>query len=155
MAAAEVTRFIDALIPDYAREHVRQSGWDEGTALERARAEVAHLLPEGRDTPGHWFFSIVARPEQTPVGRLWFALRPPAQGGGGFIYDIEIDPPFRRRGHAREALLALEAFAREQGIAQIGLHVFGDNAGAIELYRQLGYETTNLLMRKRVRRDRV
>ncbi len=150
MTAAEFDRFLEILIPGYAEANVTSGRWDRATALERSRAQTSQLLPKGRETPGHWFFTIVTRAERTPIGVLWFALVPPEQGGGGFIYDIEIDEAYRRRGYAREALLALEAFAKAQGVDHVGLHVFGYNTGAIDLYRKLGYETASLLMRKRL-----
>ncbi|HSO28244.1 MAG TPA: GNAT family N-acetyltransferase, partial [Anaerolineales bacterium] len=65
-----------------------------------------------------------------------------------FIYDFVIDEAYRRRGYGRLALLALEDKAREMGIDQIALHVFGHNHAARALYESVGYQVTNLQMAK-------
>jgi ribosomal protein S18 acetylase RimI-like enzyme len=39
-------------------------------------------------------------------------------------------------------------WARNAGYRSISLHVFGGNHTAINLYRSLGYETTDLSMRR-------
>jgi ribosomal protein S18 acetylase RimI-like enzyme len=56
--------------------------------------------------------------------------------------------PQYRRGHARAALAALEAVAREHGITTLALNVFGSNHGAQELYRSVGYVVTSMSMQK-------
>jgi ribosomal protein S18 acetylase RimI-like enzyme len=67
-----------------------------------------------------------------------------------FIYDIEVDEAFRGRGYGRAALLALEPLARELGYDTVGLHVFGDNEVARNLYRTSGYVETDVMMNKRL-----
>jgi ribosomal protein S18 acetylase RimI-like enzyme len=47
--------------------------------------------------------------------------------------------PWRRRGIGRALLRALEAYAREQCISEIGLDVYGHNEAAIALYRSTGF----------------
>jgi hypothetical protein len=44
----------------------------------------------------------------------------------------------------------LEQEARRRGMVGIALHVFGHNAGAKQLYEQLGFRATNINMFKSV-----
>lgn len=150
MTPSEYDRFVSDLVPDYARQNVAAEYWESASSLERARAEMNQLLPKGRETPDQYFFKIRREPDNAVVGSLWFAVRRPPATPGGFIYDIEIDPAHRRHGYAEAAMRRLEEFARAQGVDRIALHVFGTNSGAIDLYRKLGYESTSLLMRKRL-----
>ncbi|MCB8044141.1 GNAT family N-acetyltransferase [Microbacterium oxydans] len=59
-----------------------------------------------------------------------------------FVLDIEVAAEHRRRGYGRELMHAVEREARRLGADSIGLHVFGFNTGAIDLYEQLGYRRT-------------
>lgn len=66
----------------------------------------------------------------------------------GFLYDIEIEPRFRRCGLGRQAMLLVEEEARPRGFSEIRLNVFGRNEIARSLYRSLGYEEFAIAMRK-------
>ena len=144
MGDDEYAPFMEELLRSYAESHVRSGRWTAAEGPAKAREEVAHLLTSGRATPDHWFFSVLAEPEGTKVGALWLAVEP----RGAFVYDLEIDEPYRRRGHAEAAMRAAEEVARTRGAGKISLHVFGDNTGARQLYRKLGYEETNVMMAK-------
>jgi ribosomal protein S18 acetylase RimI-like enzyme len=136
-------------IREYAEEKVVAGAWPSSEALERAGAEFAALLSDGRATPGHEICSILDD-AGVDVGRVWFALEERPFGKVLFIYDIAVEPAHRRRGHAQAALEAVEAFARERGCAGVQLHVFGSNTGARELYRRAGYVETDVTMLKSV-----
>lgn len=45
----------------------------------------------------------------------------------------------------------IEQEVTKQGLNRIGLHVFGYNKTAINLYQSLGYETTDLMMEKELK----
>ena len=70
-----------------------------------------------------------------------------------YIYNIGVAQSFRRRGHAKAALLWLEQFVRAQGIADVRLNVFAHNSSAQVLYRSLGFECTSMMMRKALSAD--
>ncbi len=55
---------------------------------------------------------------------------------------------YRRRGYATQALRAIEEKARELGLNNIALHVFGHNDGARVLYEKVGYVVTDFIMAK-------
>lgn len=139
-------RRIEALIPEYAADHVRDGQWTEDEALERSRQEVHGLLPEGVETPHHHLWVLEDDAGQD-VGWVWCHIDP-ERPERAFIYQILVDEAHRRQGHAIAALQALEAELKGRGVKRLGLHVFGGNTGARALYRQLGYEETNVVMAK-------
>ena len=149
MDEATFERWRTASILDYAAEKVQAGNWPADEALERATADFAGLLPDGRATPGHEVRSIVDEAGNR-VGHAWFVPEERPFGRVVFIYDIAVDPAHRRKGHARAALGAIEAYAREHGCVGVQLHVFGGNAGARALYQRAGYVETNVTMLKRV-----
>jgi ribosomal protein S18 acetylase RimI-like enzyme len=138
-----------ASIEGYAEDKVRIGAWPAEGAAARAAAEFLSILPEGQATPGHDFRSVTNE-DGVVIGALWFA---PDRGPGRstiFIWDIEIDLAFRGHGYGRATLAALEPIARELGFSGIGLHVFGDNEVARNLYRSAGYAETDVSMVKRL-----
>jgi len=59
-----------------------------------------------------------------------------------------VEEMFRGRGYGRSIMLLLEEKAREMGLKSLGLHVFGSNQVARRLYEAVGYEVTNVNMKK-------
>jgi len=148
MSEAEYQTYLGSAIAAYAQDKVAAGNWSEAEALERSTKEFQHYLPQGIQTPGHFLFTLVNASGQR-VGHLWYnqaAEKPQA----AFIYDFEIDESFRRQGHATQALQALEVDARLKGVKQLGLHVFGHNTAARELYKKAGYHETNVNMSKEI-----
>jgi len=139
-----------ASIANYAADMVRVGTWSPEAAEARAAALFARVVPNGRDTTGHEFRSIVTEAGET-VGSLWFAADDEAEHVTAFIWDIAIDPAQRGRGYGRAAMEALEPLARSLGYDAIRLHVFGDNTVARGLYRAVGYGETDVTMVKRIR----
>jgi ribosomal protein S18 acetylase RimI-like enzyme len=158
MTEAGFARWFEHSVARYADENVAAGRWPADGALARADEGCRRLLPGGLATPGQQLFTVHEAAEGAPagaeagveVGVLWLAVTEHPGGRSGYVYEIEIWPAHRRRGHARGAFLALEALAREQGLADIGLHVFAHNHGAQALYRALGYEPTGINMQKRL-----
>lgn len=152
MTQARYDAWVDASIRGYAAEKVASGNYpDDGTELERAKAEFETLLPNGRQSEGHELRAMIDD-EGNDVGQVWFTIEDRPQGRVVFIYDIEVHDAYRRRGHAQDALDAVAAYAREHGCIGVMLHVFGSNTGARALYLKAGYEETNVLMLKRVDR---
>ena len=151
MTEEEFQAFLARSIPEYAAEKVKAGNWTPDEALERSREEHVTLLPQGLATPNHHLYTI----EQAgkPVGRLWLSVDQHIAGGAGFIYDLFVDEPFRRRGIASEAMRLLEKEALGLGVRSLALHVFGTNLAARALYQKLGYEITNINMAKDLTAD--
>lgn len=150
MTEAEFAAWCDAIVPDYAAEKVKSGEWQENDALVRSRESLDGLLPRGIKTPDNHLFTIVA-PDGESVGMLWFAVRERSGSRIAYVYNIAIDPRFRRQGHAERAFAALEQEASRLGLEGIGLHVFGHNRGAISLYEKLGFAATDITMFKPLR----
>ncbi len=141
----------DHLVRDYAQEKVRAGAWSPEEAPRRAAEDVDGQLPEGTDTEGHHLYLLRDRATAEEVGIVWIAVRDSGVGRSVWVYDIQVHEPFRRRGHATRALRAIESAARDLGADSVGLHVFGHNCAARALYERLGYETTSVIMRRRLR----
>ncbi len=133
-------------VRDYAADKVANGTWTEEESLARSEDSFRELLPLGRATEGQYLFSIRLKENDQRVGFIWFGR----YDGQAYVYDLYIAPDHRRCGYAREAMTCLEHEARERGFSTIGLHVFGPNTAARELYQQLGYDITDLTMRKKI-----
>ncbi len=59
--------------------------------------------------------------------------------GSYYVNAVAVYPRYRGRGVARLLMRAAEADAVAQGFGEISLNVFAENAGAVGLYRKLGY----------------
>lgn len=128
-AAASEAAFAEDLIASgrYTREQ----------AVAESRRQMDLELPDGIETAGQSFFT--ASVDGTEVGILWIGARLRDDRPHGFVLDIEVADSQRRKGYGRALMLAAEREARDFGAESLGLHVFGFNTGAIELYEGLGY----------------
>lgn len=134
-------------IRTYAAEKVRAGAWPAESAQQRAADDFVRILPDGQQTTGHDFRSIVTDAGE-PVGVLWFAAEQEIGRGAIFIFDIVVDPQHRGQGFGRATMEALEPLARSLGYDRIRLHVFGHNAVARHLYGSVGYVETDVQMEK-------
>ncbi len=148
MTEAEFSSFIERDILEYANQRARAGFWSEEDALERSRQEHRRLLPDGLATRDHYLYTIRTGDGRAAVGTLWLMVSRDSARPSGFIYDLEIDERYQRRGYAREAMLELEQLARQMGLRQLGLHVFAHNTSARALYESLGYAVGSLNMLK-------
>lgn len=149
ISEAEYADWLTRIIPAHAREKVESGAWVEAGALGKSKAELESLLPDGKDTKDNFLYSVLAEDGER-VGMLWFSIKERAQASIAYVYNIEIDPAHRRKGHAQRALRALEEEVRRRGLAGIALHVFGHNTAAQALYAALGFRATNINMYKAV-----
>ena len=148
MTESEYQSYFESAVVSYAREKVDAGNWTEAEALERSRQEFERYLPQGTQTEANFLFMLVNETGRK-VGYLWYNIiadRPDS----AFIYDFEIYEPFRRQGYATQALKALETHAKLKGVKKLGLHVFGSNLAARELYKKAGYLETNVNMAKEI-----
>ena len=135
-------------IPAFALSNVEDGRWSLAESIDKSKEAHAALLPQGLATPGQFFVHLHDDGSGERVGSLWWAKAPKGGMLEAYVYNIEIDEPARRRGYARAAFVELERVARESGMQQLGLHVFGHNGGARRLYESLGFEPTSITMRK-------
>ena len=149
MTVEEFDAWLPVAIAGYAEEHVASGRWSKKEALERSRKEHETLLPDGIRSPRHHLWTLRRKAGGERVGLLWMAVVEDAPRHA-FVYNLEIDPDFRRRGYAEQAMRKLEEEVRRLGLDTIRLHVFGHNAAARPVYEKLGYEPTNIIMAKRL-----
>ncbi len=84
------------------------------------------------------------------MGETWYTAKEEGGKVQFWVQWLGIDPPYRRRGYATEALGWLEREARKLGSDRLLLTVWMDNPGAIALYSALGYTANNMNMVKRL-----
>jgi ribosomal protein S18 acetylase RimI-like enzyme len=144
----EFEPYLQQGIVRYAEENVKAGYWNASEAMEKSRSVHAKLLPEGFTTPNQYLFSIREPVRGEQVGAIWLSADTESATPSGFIYDLFIYEPFRRKGFATGAMLALEVKARELGLKFIYLHVFAHNPAAKSLYDKLGYGATGTNMAK-------
>lgn len=150
MRTEKFLSFAEMANAGYAQDNVAVGRWTREEALPRAQAEFLQLLPQGLATPDHHVYEIQDELTAEMVGFLWFAVVGKGDAKFAYIYNICVEPPFRRRGHAKAALLWLEQFVRTQGIGGVRLNVFASNSAAQTLYHSLGFETMSLMMKKQL-----
>ena len=80
------------------------------------------------------------------MGLLWVQVK----GQNAFIYDFQLDEEFRGKGFGKQALAAMDEELKSMNVQSVGLHVFGDNVNAQELYKKMGFEVTGMHMKKRL-----
>jgi ribosomal protein S18 acetylase RimI-like enzyme len=135
--------YIERDIREYAEGHVKNGNWSAEEALERSRKEHQQLLPDGLETKDQYLFSIIDASDHK-LGILWVNI----ENGRAFIYDFRIDEAQRGKGYGKGALMALDEKLKSMNVESVGLHVFGDNVTAQELYKKMGYQITGIHMKK-------
>ena len=146
MTQAEYDVFLERTIPEYAEDKVRAGHWAESEALERSRKEFLDLLPQGLQTKNHYLYTLYDNDQA--IGMIWLRANIDRPTQDGFIFELYIDESQRGKGYGKQAMLLIEEKARELGLKTLGLHVFGVNRVARNLYESLGYETVSLKMNK-------
>ena len=137
------------MAPDYAREHIEAGNWPEEGAEERAIQEMWDVyLPEGVATKDNYLFTLFDPKIGQKVGMLWYAIQEKGKQRQAFVYDVIVDEQYRRRGYAFQAFQKMEDLVKAEGVELIGLHVFGYNKGAQAMYKKLGYQVTDISMKK-------
>jgi len=137
-------------VTGHAADYVRRGLWAAEGAEEAMAKEFNRLYPRGRETPDRYFATVIDVESRQSVGETWYL----ADHHGGkvrfWIDWIWIEPEHRRQGFATAVFTRLEEEARRLGADRVGLTVWCDNPGAIDLYRKLGYTTSNMSMMKTV-----
>ena len=151
MTESEFQVYLKDSIENYAQEHVKAGNWDSSTALEKSEREFLQLLPDGVASKKQHLFSIEEIHTGAKIGLIWFAEQQQASRPSAFIYDFLIYEEYRNKGYGKQTLAALEEKVKELEIETISLHVFGHNKAAIHLYEAVGYEITDMTMKKHVK----
>lgn len=147
MSEPEFIQYLENAIQEYARENIESGRWLSEGAIERSHSDHERLLPKGIETKNNYLFNILSPEDGGIVGSLWLSIEEHAQNNSAFIYDIEVNKNYRRKGYATGALREIEEFVKTLGIKTLGLHVFRQNTSAQKLYASLGYNivSTNMV----------
>ena len=82
------------------------------------------------------------------MGLIWMRANIDRPTNDGFILELYVEEKYRGKGYGKQAMQLIEEKARELGLKSIGLHVFGSNKIARNLYEAVGYEVTSVNMSK-------
>lgn len=146
MSPDEFAHFVVWAVREQAAHHIRTGRCVPEQALDYAKGEYLLALPNGLQTQGSYLYTARDASTGQRVGSLFLMLRRRAEAVETFVFNIVVDEDVRRRGYGRAIMRATARWAREHGTASIGLHVFGHNTAARELYTSLGFRETNVSM---------
>jgi ribosomal protein S18 acetylase RimI-like enzyme len=146
MQQEDFDTMINTEIRGYAEDHVRNGNWLAEGALERSKKEVDALLPDGIHSKDQYLGSPLDE-DVNKIGMLWVQVKDQK----AFIYDFVINEAFRGKGYGKQALIALDDKLKAMNVESVGLHVFGDNISAQELYKKMGYQITGIHMKKELK----
>ena len=149
MTRAEFDEWLPRQVAGYAAMITASGAMPAQAALDKAQRDTARYFGDGAATPGQLVFRIMAG--EAGVGWLWIGVPGPDPDPlMAWVFDIEIEAPFRGRGYGRAAMERAEDVVRARGMTSLGLNVHGQNTVARSLYESLGYEVTAMQMKKPV-----
>lgn len=146
MSDEEFAEFVVGAVRDQAAHHIRTGRCTPSQALTYAKGEYMLALPEGLETEGSYLYTARDAETRQRVGFLFLMLRRRADTTETFVFNIIVDEDKRGRGYGRAMMRATLQWAREHDTASVGLHVFGHNTVARELYTSLGFRETSISM---------
>jgi ribosomal protein S18 acetylase RimI-like enzyme len=146
MSSAEFSDYRRRSLESYAQDISRNFKRPIGEVRVEARKQVKQILSNGLATRGHFLYTIHERNTGATVGHIWVNID--NRKKRAFLYDIFIHEPYRGKGYGRQTLTLIERKLRKCGITNLGLHVFGHNKIAINLYKTQGFYTASLNMQK-------
>lgn len=149
MTQDDYDAYYPAALQDLANELARARDLMPLEGVEAAKKSFDELFPGGKVGGKDQFIFKIAN-ESGPVGVLHFGVRRDRIKPDVYVWSIEIEPEHRGRGYGRAAMTAVEQKARELGVSNVSLNVFGHNDPAISLYKGLGYRPVAMTMRKSV-----
>ncbi|RZA01327.1 MAG: GNAT family N-acetyltransferase [Proteobacteria bacterium] len=147
MSSEEFTPWNQQNQEEYARDKETQ-GLSKEEAMAVAEKSARTLLPNGRESPDQFLYSVVDTTSQEVVGSLWWGVQRETKVPLAWVYTIRIDEKHRGLGYGRAAMVAAESDVKARGFTRFGLHVFGYNQAARKLYQSLGFQEVNVVMHK-------
>lgn len=133
----------------YAADKMKANGLSQEQADKIAAEDFERNLPAGLQSKECLFFAL-KNPGEKAIGFLLLLVRGPENDRRAFVGDVIIEEEYRGLGYGKRIMQLLEDEVNKLGLTRIGLHVFGYNEPAIQLYKKLGYLTTDLVMEKKL-----
>lgn len=131
-------RFIDS--------RMRGSKFTEEKAVRLIDKELAGILPNSKETLGHFFFEIFDGNTDTKIGIAWLFIQ--YDTNSSFLFDIYLEQSARGKGLGRSTLTVIESFVKLEGASTLSLNVFAENNIARSLYQSSGFQEVNIDMIK-------
>lgn len=138
----EYETYLVRSIKNYENELI-ESGISANVAAINAKETFHNFLPNGKDTPNNYLYYVYD--QDVRVGFIWYGFR---SKNSAFIYDFFVEETMRGKGYGKKVMFECEKDAKEKGAKEMKLHVFGHNKLARALYESIGYEPTNIQMKK-------
>jgi ribosomal protein S18 acetylase RimI-like enzyme len=142
MTSQELDSYIREEIADCASSHLRDGSWSRRECHARALVELAGVAGCQREAAAIDTQRLLAAhaPDGQTVGWLWVKLPPAGPwAGSAFLCQMTVARAHRRRGYGRAMLAALESVLRAEGLTELRLNVWEENAPAKALYVSAGY----------------
>lgn len=150
MTEGEFQMFLAYSIQEYAQNKVVKGQWNEEEAPHKAEQQYQQILPQGLQTPTHYFWMVMDQQLAKKVGIVWFALREQDGEQQALVYDVKIFEEFRSRGYVTHASQLLAKKAAELGATTVSVRIFGHNLATREMYEKLGYVVTDTSITKKL-----
>ncbi|RAS76148.1 hypothetical protein A3863_20680 [Priestia endophytica] len=144
MTEEEFHIFIESEGSRYAESLCKYKGLQREEALKKAHFETQRLLPHGIKTPFHTFYRCCNWTED--VGTLWIYANEKKKQA--FIYQFTIFEGYQRKGYGKATLREIEKILRKQKTDTLSLNVFYENQRAYHLYKEMGFKTVSMTMKK-------
>ena len=147
----DYSRWIDISTKAQAKDRAFTNQTDVKEEYQKLLQILPMLLPEGLDTPGHYFFQA-KNDESSELGFVWIGPLPDLKEKEIFLYDIRLKDKHRSKGFGRKILHMVHEKLKEMGYESIYLNVLKANY-AKNLYMSLSYKTiqenpSSLIMKK-------
>ena len=142
LTEADRGRFVEEELANYADQQVRDAGWPQEEALDRARVELMPTIERELDDAaekGHQVWSAIG-PDARPVGWLWVKPSDEANERSAYLYQITVAANHRRQGYGSAMLAALEEVLARGDVDELHLHVNIANEPGRRMYASAGYE---------------
>lgn len=149
MSDSEYAFWYERSLKSYAQDKKLANNLTDDEATKTAIDSFNRYLPDGLKTKDQYLFTAKDS-EENILGYVWFNIRGPIENLQAYIFDIIVETKFRGMGYGKQLMLLTEQKAISLGANRIGLHVFGYNTTAINLYKSLNYQTTDLVMEKKL-----
>ena len=147
MSDEEFSAYLKIALPEYASEKKKGENLTDEQAMKVATDSYNELLPDGVRSADQHLFSVVENATKKVIGTLWFCHKTQPRSHA-WIYDIVLNEASRGKGYGSQTMQLAEEEVLKRGIHSIGLHVFGHNKTAMNLYEKVGFRTTNRIMVK-------
>jgi GNAT superfamily N-acetyltransferase len=118
----------------------REMGFSEPVLASIERGSRHHLTTAVRDGGYYGLFAELEDGSIVGGGGVLVVPWPGTEPRRCWIQNVYVKPGLRRRGIARQIMLALLDWCREQGFESVSLHASSDGRA---LYEQLGFLPTN------------